>query len=199
MSFGRSGAVGRGFGRMGAGASASLNLLAQPKAFDNAVWTKFNASVVADTTLAPDGTTTADTLRENSANNTHQLIQTIAKAGSPLAYLFSVDGKADTRTRIELEVDDGPSGVFAGFDVAGGQIGYGPSTFGSGWTAIGATITATANGFYHCTLSLITNSSTSVNARVVLDSGSGTGAPSDSYLGDGSSGARIWNAILRRA
>lgn len=45
---------------------ASTNLVQYSQQIDNAYWTKLNSTVTANSTTAPDGTTTADTLVGNN-------------------------------------------------------------------------------------------------------------------------------------
>lgn len=47
------------------------NLLTYSDQFSNAVWTKTNCTITANTTVAPDGTTTADTLTDDATSGLH--------------------------------------------------------------------------------------------------------------------------------
>lgn len=68
---------------------ASRNLLTYTQEFDNAAWSKFvGASVTANTTTAPDGTATADTLTLASTANSR--IEQTATVSSGQTYTFSV-------------------------------------------------------------------------------------------------------------
>ena len=49
-------------------AVAEQNLLTYSEQFDNAIWTKTNTTITANSTTAPDGTTTADTLTATAIN-----------------------------------------------------------------------------------------------------------------------------------
>ena len=44
------------------------NLVQYSEQFDNVAWTKFNATVTANTAVAPDGNTTADTITSNASS-----------------------------------------------------------------------------------------------------------------------------------
>ena len=50
---------------------AATNLVLRSEEFDDAYWIKQNATITADDTTAPDGTTTADKLVEDSSSNKH--------------------------------------------------------------------------------------------------------------------------------
>ena len=52
--------------------NAPMNLLTFSEQFDNAAWTKANATITANSTVAPNGTTTADTATATAANGVVQ-------------------------------------------------------------------------------------------------------------------------------
>ena len=60
------------------------NYLNYSEEFDNAWWLKWNVSVTANTTTAPDGTMTADLLSETTASGTH----TLYKSNSYALYAY---------------------------------------------------------------------------------------------------------------
>jgi len=71
-------------------AKAEENLLLQSQAFDNASWTKLNSAVVtANSTVAPDGTTTADTV-DDSSNGVFRGIQQTWSSISGSIYTGSI-------------------------------------------------------------------------------------------------------------
>jgi hypothetical protein len=51
----------------------STNMLSYPSQFDNAVWTKANATITPNVIAASDGTLTADKLVENTSNSVHDV------------------------------------------------------------------------------------------------------------------------------
>jgi uncharacterized protein YmfQ (DUF2313 family) len=51
----------------------STNMLSYPSQFDNAVWTKANATITPNVISASDGTLTADKLVENTSNSVHDV------------------------------------------------------------------------------------------------------------------------------
>ncbi len=78
----------------------SQNTLLQSDSFDNASWTKVGTSVVtANTTIAPDGTTTADTLTDDDAAANEYVYQnsSVAAANSE-TWTGSIYIKKDTDT-----------------------------------------------------------------------------------------------------
>ena len=151
------------------------NLLLNPTQFDDAYWTKTNATVTANATTAPDGTLTADKLVENTATSEHSTNRTIAVTTG--FNTFSIYAKAAERTRLMIATVP----VDAVFDLSNGTVVSGA----------GASITNVGNGWYRCSLAVnIATSPTQFYYRLVS---SGT---TFNYTGDGTSGIFIWGAQL---
>lgn len=164
------------------------NIMLQSQTLDDATWSKVRASVTANAITAPDGTTTADKLVEDSTvTSTHLTQQFITLAVS--TQTISVYAKAAERSQILLFI---PATAFADatarsayYDLATGAVG---ATSGSGITA---SISALANGWYRCELALPTVLAIGINAQIRL-----AVAGSDTYSGDGVSGLYLWGAQL---
>ena len=89
--------------------SATLrNLLTYTEQFDNVIWPKTNCTVTADSTIAPDFTTTADTITRTAIGN-HYIQQTyLTTTNANTTYTFSVWLKSGTFTgTIALRIRDG--------------------------------------------------------------------------------------------
>jgi len=161
-------------------AKAEENLLIQSQTFDNSNWAKLRSTVSADATQAPDGTTTADALTqatgETSAGRVGQAVTSIAAS-----YSFSVFAKPNGKNFITLaETLQSGSIVQTWFNVSTGAVG----TTGAGHTA---TITAVANGFYRCSITL-TATARSGQAYVYLGDTDGSSTVTDT------GGVYIWGA-----
>ena len=78
---------------------ASRNLLTFTQEFDNAAWGKTAATVTANTTTAPDGTSTADTLSADGTSSSHAVIQAVS---SGFARCSSVYLKAGTNNFAQI-------------------------------------------------------------------------------------------------
>lgn len=174
--------------------SARVNLLTASEQFDDAAWTKGNSTVTANATTAPNGTTTADKLVEDTANSTHQVSQIFSGGVAGATYVFSVDLKASERTSAVVIITDNATGDGrVVVDLSAGTVAA-PSVSGN-WSSPVATISASGNGWYRVKLTLTKSAggNASVVGVVALYNGSAT------YIGNGTSGAFIWGADLRTA
>jgi hypothetical protein len=177
------------------------NLATYSEQFNDAIWTKTRTSVSVNTTAAPDGTTTADTLVEDTtASNTHVLNRIL---GNPLAaatYTYSIYAKAAGRRYIELIliVDPASTNVRYAtmFDLQTGTITTTSSA--SSPTATANAIQAAGNGWYRCVVTIGNPSGLRVDVSHALsDTPTAPAlAVAPAYTGDGVSGAFIWGAQL---
>ena len=162
------------------------NLVEYSEQFDNAYWTKNRSSITANSTTAPNGTATADSLIEDTANGTHEFIRVLPV--DLQTYNLSIYAKANTRTKIQL--------VLAGSPWATGGNGEASFdlTLGTVISAVNGatgTIESVGNGWYRCTISKITSAAdpSGVIAVRLLDASANA-----SYTGNGTSGAYYWGA-----
>ena len=80
----------------------SENIILRSTEFDNAYWVKNATTVSADSTTAPNGTTTADTEIENSASAVHNLYRQFAPVTSGVDYTWSVFAKYNGDRHLQL-------------------------------------------------------------------------------------------------
>ena len=163
------------------------NVLLYSEEFDTG-WTNTNASVTANATTAPDGTTTADKLVENSSTGNKEVNQGNITYTSGTSLTFSCFAKAGERTRFRLAATTArfDSSTNAYFDLSAGTV----VTTTGGFTS--ASIEAYPNGWYRCVGTMLPTSSGTNNVFITLvNTGTNTG-----YTGDGSSGVFIWGAQL---
>lgn len=167
--------------------AAATNLIIWSEQANNAAWTKSASTISADATTAPDSTTTADKLVENTATAGHQIYQSVTITPDKV-HTFSRYIKAGERTKGQMTQVLGGDQVYVNFDLAAGTI----TAMGATGTGIfsDATITLVAHGFYHITLTGIIPGAASVlcNTRMI-DAGGNL-----NYTGDGTSGFYIWGA-----
>lgn len=161
----------------------STSYALQANGFDQSPWATFRATVTADATTAPDGTTTADKLVEDAtAANSHGIRQVFT--GTAVRWSESLFVKPAEREWLYLRMFDGTSYVFAGYfnatDGYWGTIETGaPTDFevensGAGWYRVGWQGTLTASGSCEINIGLANADGGSV------------------YDGDGTSGLYLW-------
>lgn len=120
--------------------SAATNLMLQSETFDNASWTKTNATATANSVASPTGATTADTITVSAANGSFKQSFT---AVSTTVYTWSVYAKAGTSTTIQISCQATAAVFVASFNLS---TGVASTASGTGT----ATITAVGNGWYRC-------------------------------------------------
>jgi hypothetical protein len=152
--------------------------------FSDATWVKERISVSSNVTTAPDGTSTADKIVENTDNNSHRARQN-ANSTQGLEYTLSYYLKASERTKARIAA--GGLNASADFDLSTGVIIGSP-------TLCTASITNVGSGWYRCA---ITYTQTSVTSAVQLNLVATLNAAGDFiYTGDGTSGIFVWGAML---
>ena len=158
------------------------NLLTYSEQFNDASWTKSNATVTADATTSPDGTGNADKIVEAATNTTHLVSQSPTLSGT--RHSFSIFAKAGEREWLRLVCGNGAAyvnvttGVFG--IVTAGTVSFTADSitnFGAGWYRVQVSFTAVAGA-------------TTVAYRLANADGGQT------YLGDGTSGLYLWGAQL---
>lgn len=174
------------------------NLMLQSQDFAT-TWSTARATISTDSTTAPDGASTADTITEdNTASNTHRTLQDSVKAASALTYAASVfvkRGSSGVRN-LNMEINDGTGaiGVRVIFDPDDGTFALAAATFGSGFSGAAAYREQFGNGWWRVTLIGTTNSTTTARMLIGLADGVTT-----SYNGDNASNLYIWQAQLELA
>jgi hypothetical protein len=159
-------------------ALAEQNLFTYSQDFE--AWSIARATLTANTTVAPDGTTTGDTLTQTSTGiygTPYKVFIT-----SEATYTQSIYAKAGTASWLLLGEEN--SGKRAWFNVSAGTVG----TVASGTTA---TITSAGSGWYRCTVTytLSATGGTFINAIANGD---------NSTAGTGGTTLIIWGAQLEQ-
>lgn len=160
-----------------------INQLTWSEQFDNAVWPITNATVTANTTLAPNGTLTADTLTENAAAGQHRFARTTASLTAGQEWTESIYVKRGVGSRqLQLGLSGGGLVAKAYFDLGTGTVGFTDQCT--------ATITPDLDGYYR--VSLTATIITTVAHSLFLAMANGTTNGSETYTGDGVSSLIIW-------
>jgi hypothetical protein len=161
----------------------AANLLTRSDDFDHADWAKIGVVVGANTTPAPDGTSTMDGLIEDTNNTGHLVTQNKTGLSSAAAdYTIAVEVTPGNRSYCFLQMDEGGSTVVTQFfNLASGVVGSSAST-GAGWSNRRAAIVNLGDSRYYCVMTARkTSSATTVKAYIGAASADGT----STYVGNG--------------
>ena len=166
--------------------TAATNLLLYSEQFDNALWTKSNTTVTADSVTAPDGATTADRLVETNATATFSVYRTATS--TPGTYTFSVFAKGDGSGRLlNLTLQNNNGYLQSYFNLSTGVV----SNVSGSMTA---SITAFPNGWYRCS---VTSTSTSITyCFAYIAAAAGENSVYVARAGSTSAGLYLWGAQL---
>jgi hypothetical protein len=168
---------------------ARTNLLLRSQEFNDGYWTKQRSSATANATTAPDGTLTAEKIVEDTTvTNSHDLRRSVSVTNGTV-YTISIFAKAAERTWCAIFASFSSATSTTSFDLGAGVVG----TVSANATA---TMTALANGWYRCTITVTANAS---SGAVFFYLATGDGIAGTSYTGDGTSGAFFWGAQLEEA
>jgi hypothetical protein len=180
---------------------ARTNYVLQSQALENnSYWqTAGNVTVTANTTVAPDGTTTADTITEAATTATHRLsannnVGFASAVSTP--YTISVFSKKGTRDwhALWFTNNTGTSQAQAWFNVSTGAVGT-VTTTGSDWSgATARLIQALPNGWYRWSLTATTSGDFAGNVFAFLAMADADGVPS--YTGDAAQTSIMWGAMV---
>jgi len=164
---------------------AEQNLLRQSQTFGTSPWGIGSITVTANTTTAPDGTSTAFSLIPTATTAQHFIGQEIAFAAT--AYTCSIYAKPNGYNFVQL--NHYAAGIYANFDVSGGTV-----TQSSGTTS--TSITSVGNGWYRCSMTY-TSAATNYNV-LILPITSGTVGSFPSETTNGTSGIFVWGAQVEQ-
>lgn len=175
------------------------NLLTRSEDFSHGDWSgigilAFGAGSTANAIASPDGSLTADYIREDTANSTHQLTRSITIVAG-ITWTISCCFKAAERSVAVLAASTaGGNGARVFYNVSNGTVAS-SSALGTG-SLVSSSIVSLGDGWYRCILTGVADpAGTSLSVVLGLTTASGT----TSYLGDGASGLYLWGAQLERA
>ena len=173
-------------------AVAEQNLFLQSQTFSTVAWLLDDIVAIQDSTAAPDGTTTAETLTDTATNSDHRLITGANQSfvvGLP--YTFSIFAKNLDLGFVQLAfaTTSFSATAYASFDLSTGVLG----TVGAGTTAV---ISSAGSGWYRCSITVTASASASAQSFMALVT-SATSARGESYIGTGKS-VYAWGAQLEQ-
>jgi hypothetical protein len=171
-------------------AKAEENLLLRSQECN--LWSGDNSITTANSTAAPDGTTTADTFAA-TGTGAHGIYPALIPVISGLKYTLSVYAKKNGSNFLQITSYSTPSlpfgTFFANFDLNAGTVG---ST--SGCTA---SIESVGNGWYRCIAADITSSATFSTAVQLALITSATAARFESFVA-GTESVFVWGAQVEQ-
>jgi hypothetical protein len=154
---------------------SAINTQVQSAEFNDGEWLKLGTTVSANAVIAPDGTTTADKIVEDTSTGTHRVLTNIGIATSAgVAYAASVYAKSAGRNL--LLTNNNLSG--ADFDLTNGTVS-GTGTIEPAYLL--------GSGWYRCSITRTPGTTDRIVAYL-------TSGGSTSYTGDGTSGVFLWGA-----
>lgn len=168
------------------------NLFRYSEEFNQAsAWTLTNATITTNAAVAPDGTTTAEKLVDNTTNGQH-LVQQMVKCAPNKPYRVAVYVKAAELTECRVILYDAGSN-FYGVNL---NLSSGVATVTSGGTVNSSsyTVTDAGSGWYLVTITGTIPSPSSSQYGITINTSSG----GVSYAGTGQ-GIYVWAASLQEA
>ena len=166
----------------------STNLFRYSQQFEN--WNRYQSTVSANTTTAPDGTSTADTNIETSGLTGWRGVNIwFTGMTSGQTYTFSVYAKNYNGRNIQMTVYDPPG--YGNFYVTNFNLQLGAiinSYVNGDAVRTNSSIVSVGDGWYRCSISGYIPNSTQLQPYVMLLNSANT----TSYTGDGVSGVYLW-------
>ena len=158
-------------------------------------WNQYQSSVSANTTTAPDGTTTADTNIETSGLTGNRGVQQqLTGMTSGQTYTFSIYAKNFNGRNIELAVYEYPTYTNwyrSNFYLQSGTTSTISINSGSGFRT-NTSMVNVGDGWYRCSVSGYITGATQLQPNINFINSANT----TSYTGDGVSGVYLWGGQL---
>ena len=161
---------------------AEQNLVSNSQGFTS--WTGVGC-IVTGTYSAPDGTTSAYLLTQNTASSYHGVNSPSVTGANPGTYTLSVYAKANTSSWLALNMYDSTDRT-AYFDLTNGVLG----SVATGGTA---TITSATNGWYRCAFTRTQTVGPNTSGAIIAVTSANNVW---NMAGDGVSSIYIWGAQL---
>jgi hypothetical protein len=152
------------------------NLVTFSEQFDNAGWTKTNATITANNAISPDGYQNADKLIPASASQgiLQQNHSITAGQTNTLSVFAKYDGLNDNFALNSRDNASAANAAQIAFNLSTGTIATAATASGS-YSAASGTITPYGNGWYRLTLTHTSSISTTTRFRYFNEAGSGDG------------------------
>jgi hypothetical protein len=180
------------------------NLLTYSEQFDDAAWNKGNSTVTANTSVAPDGTTTADTFTSTAGSAQHYLQPGAGASVDAINvnYTGSISFKSGTHNFVTITYSGGSSDSWSAVtvDLSTGLITK--TGNGATGTLVSSSISSQGNGWHKITLTASYSPGASGIYLWVSSNSSGTptygGYGMETWTAAGTETILVWGADLRR-
>ena len=165
---------------------ARTNLRSYSQDLSNPVYLKTDCTISTDAATAPDGTTTADKIVENTANTAHFVYSPVTITGGAVTTFSSFLKTSGRNAQVRIQSDNGTfSYVLVNIDLSNGtQIG---TTTSSGASSISLSVKSYGSGWYRVELTAALAADVTSAAGYIFTYNNGVG-----YAGDGTSGVFAW-------
>jgi hypothetical protein len=149
---------------------AATNLYLRSQEADNASWVKTNSSIAANSTAAPDGSTTADTLTSTSTSNARygMNVTGLTNDGTHTHSVYAKAGTASWLALVSQYAGDGSS-TATWFNLGSGTVGTVQSQITS------ASITSVGGGWYRCSHTYTNGTATATTHEIYVVDGDNSG------------------------
>ena len=171
------------------------NLNPHSEQFDNAAWTKNDVSVTANTSVSPDGFTSADKVIETATTGSHYTSQTTAVTASVVTASVFLK-QSEIRYAVVFISNTIDKNFAVLFDLQLGVIVTNFTSISSYSAPTASSIQNYGNGWYRCS---VTATDTFTNASCVVALNKSGVDSGFSYVGDGTSGLFAYGAQLEAA
>ena len=158
-------------GQTGVLRGTGQNLVVQSQALNDASWVTINSTVTTNSVVAPDGTTTAETITDNATNAGHLIRQSFTGINNA-SYTFSCYLQKGTSNFSYILIQDGNTNqryFMADFNLNTGAVRT--SGAGSSGTLTSSSITSVGSGWYRCVITGQLSAGTALFAIVGVSDG----------------------------
>lgn len=158
-----------------------VNMLLRSQDINNAAWVQSGiTSIATGAAGAPDGSSTVQTVTENSVNTQHGVTQTLTVPAAVADYTYAAIVKASGRQWVYLDLDDAITHARIWFNISTGVVGT--STLGASFTNARTVVKSLGLNWYYIAVTVRkTTSATTMHAAIFA----ATGDTNTSYLGTG--------------
>ena len=169
--------------------AARTNLFFRSQELDDSYWGKTAISMSANSATAPDGTTTAEKMVEDTSSATaHKSVNAVIAGTAGTTYTGSVYLKSAGRTYVSVQMTSG--GLWPTASNPYLVLNLSSCTAASTYNVLATTTQALPNNWCRVSITQTLSTSGSTGLNFVLMTNSNT----DVYTGDGTSGVYIWGA-----